>query len=517
MSKSSKTVSSTVSNNKGVSMKKSKLVINDLANEMSNLYWSASFGMESSENFSYSQDEEGNIEPIQGFRVDTTEFLLNQSELENGEDADKLALYKSSAAKVYGNEEFGSEISELVALQNIDLEQAPNAKASHFNRTVVVKVQRLSDSGNWYNAKDNDGVIWYSFPVEAIFTLDDNGNIEDLKVNANGQYTVLADMAEYGFSDMHIMKFTDKVTGEKNVKFVEQRFVMSSVLFTSRVSINGVKLPSIAGGFRYSYDVEAKQVIEKRTSFAYDNMVEISHDLVIIPSDLDMPQGDIDAMLFNEGILTGSGESTAAMLMEDMHRDEMEQNAKEEKHLNSIAKKVQMAHEYKKASIASNYSKVLESDAGFVAAQLIEGSYTKDLKQLKVVFEAIQNYGDLEALHAAVVAHRVVNGKGLEYKAWTHLLECRKNLVRKEIATTIDKSVAQNILALNKGLPLSKFSDSEVVEMYDAALKYRKTNAAYSINIEVYRDVQARACAIKGVKSATEFVRNGKVTTTKVG
>jgi hypothetical protein len=190
---------------------------------------------------------------------------------------------------------------------------------------------------------------------------------------------------------------------------------------------------------------------------------------------------------------------------DDIEIEAIKAMLKEEANLRRISMSFKKKEEFKKVAIAMNYKETLANFPETVEflKVLIEESYAADdIYEKKAVQDKIKNFSNLEELNKVVTAYRAVNGKGLEYSAWQWLQECKKNVVRRD-AGSVDKTVAANISKLNKGeIKLEQLSDDQVVEMYQAALKYRKTLPAYNISSTVYTTFVVRASKLTGTKSA---------------
>lgn len=529
MKKSSVTNVSVSNNNnvKGVSMKKSsvksKLVINDLSYESAQLGFQESFGMESVEFYAqtdYSVDSYDYLagQAYEDHLLAQSSFALNihegmtEEEIEKEESfikaaEKKLKIYIEVAKKAEGVELEG-EVGDLIAAQKVDQNQARNTWLHSERDLVKVKVQRLSDAGNWYNVKHSKGLhkgeaIEFFFDADAIFNMNEANKPESLKENA--ETTLLqAEMKRLGFDKGHLQFFTNEF-GEKDAKVVAQRFTLScKALFTDGVTINDRKIASVAAPFNYKVDKDTKEVFKDFTYYAFDSLVELNDQVVIIPSDEDKTFGEVDSMEFDAGILTGKNVATSVMMRDEMQIDELKEMFKEENRLKAITMSFKKKEEFKKVAIAFNYKETLAKypDTHDFVIALIAESYTDDIFEKEAVMKKIKNFANIDELDKVVTAYRAVYGKGLEYSIWQWLKECKKNVVRRD-AGTIDQSVAINISKLNKGeIKLEQLSDDQVVEMYQAALKYRRTLPAYNISSVVYPTFSVRASKLVGKKIA---------------
>jgi hypothetical protein len=518
-----------VSNNKkGVSMKKSKLIINDLSFESSQLGFQDSFGMESTEFYSqtdYSVDSYDYLagQAYEDHMIAQSSFALVIHEGMTAEEIEqeeafvnaaqkKLKIYIEVARKAEGVELDG-EVGDLIAAQRIDQNQARNTWLHSERDLVTVKVQRLSDSGNWYNVKYTKGefkgeAIQFSFDADAIFNMNEANKPESLKENDLTTH-LQAEMKKLGFDRAHLQFFTNEF-GEKDSKIVPQRFTLScKALFTDGVTINGKKIASVAAPFKYGFNKETKEVVSDFTYYAFDSLVELNDYVVVIPSDEDKTHGQVDSMEFDAGILTGRNVATSSMMRDEMEIDELKEMFKEENRLKAITMSFKKKEEFKKVAIAFNYKETLANhpDAHDFVIALVAESYTDDIFEKEAVMKKIKNFTNIDELDKVVTAYRAVHGKGLEYSIWKWLKECKKNVVRRE-AGKVDKSVAHNIGLLNKGdIKLEQLSDDQVVDMYAAALEFRKELPAYNINDKVRPALVVRACTITGTKAPADFLR----------
>lgn len=535
MKKSFNVSCSVSTNNKGVSMKKSKLIINDLFSEMAALYYTPSFGVVSNSE-QFSSDD---------WTVDTEEFLVNQMDLQVTEDMtpeevkevqevkEKALVYAKATLVSEGVDikSMDDEMIQLLAAQNLDLAQASNSFLKSDNRNVYVTVQRLSSGGNWYNVKDSKGKVTFCFDVEAIFDLDESGNIESFKQDEFGENTLIKGMKQLGYLTHHMISYVNKETQDLVVKFLDQRFLISSVLFTNGLVLEGIRVSSSVAAFNhvvrsfelvvnnmeidlgcfpkvpFFYKAQSEIVVPRYVSHAYDSIVDFGNGIALLPSDLDVSNADLEDQQFDEGIITGSGVSTKSMMTNDMQKQDLAANRQEEANLKKVAKQTKIRDAFKKEVIKLNYNKTLNSEVGDLVHELVVDSHSKDKEVLASVINRLEmNKDRLLEIKKAATAYRALNGKGLEYKVWTILVKMLDTDVRKEIAAKVDMAIVENISKLNKGVStLSNFSDAQVVEMYITALKYRKSNPACGIDAKLYRDVQARACKATGFKAPSEF------------
>jgi len=500
---------------------KSKLVINDLADHMADLYWTESFGMESAENYSFSINEDGDIESIQGYQVDTLAFLENQTEIhtEITEDMDdeevakelkrveklkKEIRIKARAALVACDIRVEDEnLVETVASQTLDARKDPSDWTKPMNESeyVYVSIQRKRSTSKLWKDAYKDGVkLTERFPLDMIFNIDEEGNNEGLKTDDYGIPHIEHILASYGF------------VGYDNGEW-SQRFMLRSPSFKEGTMVGTTRLHGVVAPSDWAVSRKKKVVYKKRVYFTKDTEVELSDYVVLQPSDADFSQADLDEQEFNDGILTGRNVATKAMANNDITKAEVKARKQEEKNLEHEAFKAKLSAAYKQESMRENYKEILASKSGQLAKELIAMSNSGDAGVASVM-KHLPEIEDKVALKRACTAHLIVNGKKLHKAAYAHLISLIEKEELKSVAQSVDSKVVKAIMQLNKGqLFTDKISDDMVVAMVNAA---RDNGKHLRIKVD-FDKLSARYFQITGKKYSEVKPTHGKVRNVKVG
>lgn len=499
-----------------------------------NLFDTESHGDIDSNGSEYEEVESLSFEDRTGTSIHESSYLESQSKEYSFESS--LAHSKAVLqSRDVDTKDLSDEVIEVLGKQVADVNEAPNARLSGESKYITtVTVQRKSkQSGFWYNVKDIAPFIIHN---EAIFSIDDSGEIEGQKFVSDYSYdkvskkmvksensALLVAMRTVGFDTFHIVSYVDKHTNDFITEIVEQRFVVKSKGLKSGNKFETMELPVGLAPFNYTVN-KAGEVVEQTTFFQND-ILDLENGIVISAIMDEEFAADLDNRLHQQGILTGRSNVTRAMMYDDMFKAELEQRKVEDLTLNYVAAKARkdvfikpaITAEYKRKAVKKNQD-LLSSTEGQLISKLIEDSYISDMEVKADVLEFLnQNKADLLLIKKIAIAHRAIRGRGFEASVYRVLEKMIAASNRRTVANQVETHVLLNIRSLNnKSILVSSLDDSEVIEIYDVAVKFRAIDDSCNIEHTVALEMKDRYMKIKGIKSpvvkpSNSVVRNVKV------
>lgn len=491
---------------KEASMKSSKstLIINDLDLELSALsYGSVSMGtITQEEEYVYGDSEE---------LANSELALLGQHEASYLESRDAVLTNVNEAKAILVDssisfEGLSDELILEIAMQAKDLSEEPFRYAMTREESVYVKVQRLSSNNNWYNAKDKEGdVLSFVFDLEDVFSMDDNGNIEGFKylsdrifVRGNKEaITIMVPainkiMKGLGFGSTHY-QYVKTEAGNWDMLPVEQRFILSTKAFNSESKLDNQAVEEVCAAFNYSF--VNGEVVEKRTSWSYENLLELD-GIAVVPFE-EESVATADNRRYQQGILTGKSVATATMMQDDITKSAITLDKSEEAKANREAKKARLIVTATKI----RREEIMTSDIGKITAELIMESKigehnTAVVKALYTRLESF-SYDTLKEIQKAARTFQKTNGYAFNAQDFNKLQLVIKEKGDKEVAENVSMEVLKTISALNNNERVA-ISDELAVLVYEAAVKYRNMSSVCNIrDAKIANALKARVQEVK--------------------